>query len=118
MDHWKQQHRDKEVFLSWEKVGDALLVRDTRFGECREIRLDAPQAGVYLAVDRHPKTLESLAREIDLTDREIEAEVEALDRARLVWREDDSVLGLAAPSSVVDGHRQCGWPRQWTSLYS
>jgi ribosomal peptide maturation radical SAM protein 1 len=118
VDHWKQQHRDKEVFLSWEKDGDSLLIRDTRFGECREIQLKPPHASLYLAVDLHPKTFESLAQQIDLSHREVEAAVEVLDRARLVWREDDSVLGLATPCSVVEGHRQRGWQRQWTSLYS
>ncbi len=118
VDHWKKQHRDRDVFLSWESIGDSLLMRDTRFDKCRETLLEPAQARIYLAADRNPKTLAALARETNRPTSEIETTVGFLDDAGLVWREDDSILGLAAPIAVVNSHKQRAWQRHWTSLYS
>jgi ribosomal peptide maturation radical SAM protein 1 len=119
IDHWKKQHLTREVVLSWETMDDeSLRIRDTRFAEPGEIVLGPLESRVYLACDRAPKTLEALARDLDVPSDQTGSAVESLDRAGLVWREGEQVLGLAVPAPVVERHRERGWHRRWTSLYS
>lgn len=118
VDHWKKQHRERSVFLSWEAAGDdTLLIRDTRYGDCQETLLEPEQARIYLAADHNPRSISAVAQKVNLPVGAVESAVERLEDARLMWREEDSILGLATPAMVANHHMRRDWPRSWTSLY-
>jgi hypothetical protein len=118
VDHWKSQHLARDVHLSWQEVRGGLAIDDARFSRPIRTMLGGTTAAVYRACDRAPVTTATMAATLDLTTTEIEAAIEELDETRLIWREDNQVLGLAIPAAIVDRHRHNGWRSRWTSVYS
>jgi hypothetical protein len=73
---------------------------------------------VFLACADTPVRKTALAGQIGTSCEEIARCVASLDEHELIWTEDDYVLGLAMPETVVQQHRSRGWQQQWTALYS
>jgi ribosomal peptide maturation radical SAM protein 1 len=117
VEHWKNQHHHRKTFLSYSADGGRVHMRDSRFGEDREICLNALQSRVYLACDGAPRSVKNLSEELGVGADELNDPLEFLDEERLVWREGDQVLGLAAPDQVVQDHLKTGWIKDWTSIY-
>ncbi len=117
INHWKTQHRERDVFLSWEADGDSLVMRDTRFAQPEEIRLSPLQSQIYRRCDDTPMTLDALSRATAMPADEVKEAVAFLDEVRLIWREGEQILGLAVPSAIVARHRKREWSKAWTSLY-
>ena len=117
VDHWKAQHLSRDVYLSWEAEGERLSIEDTRFGSTARTSLTGLARQIYLHCDHSPATLAEIGEALGISDRERDAALDDLDEARLVWREEDRVLGLATPLAVVEGHMSRRWQATWTSVY-
>jgi hypothetical protein len=48
---------------------------------------------------------------------ELEAAVQYLDAARVIWREDSRALGLAVPRFVAEERISSHWQERWTGIY-
>jgi ribosomal peptide maturation radical SAM protein 1 len=119
VDNWKRQHRERYVDLSWAASGSDVVVFDSRrTNEPVERRLSGADKDVFLTCMEKPMRRRALVDELDATDDQIEASVGALDRAGLIWTENDLVLGLAIPEGVVRAHRSRNWQQQWTALFA
>ncbi len=125
VDGWKREHLLRDVFLTWERTEESseeapgLVIRDSRLGEPREFGLNEFQSRVYLACDGAPRTVAWLADELlkaDATDGDLEETLSFLEQERLIWREEEQVLGLAVPEAVAQRHAASGWKRNWTAL--
>jgi hypothetical protein len=110
VDHWKKEHLKREVLLSYAVNGSVVSLRDSRFDTPRELDLDEVQSRVYLACDA--------VQTSGLEPARLDEAIQQLDEERLIWRENDMVLGLAIPEAVVDDHRQSNWVRHWPSIYA
>ena len=117
VDHWKRQHVERDVMLSWEAVEGSVLIRDSRFGSFRELVLDPPSSRIFLACDRAPMTRDAMQEATGLSEDEITSGIDELEERMLVWTEDNRVLSLATPHEVVTGHLERGWLKSWTCLY-
>jgi ribosomal peptide maturation radical SAM protein 1 len=118
VDHWKAQHRERDVSLSYAVNGPLVILRDSRFGSARDITLDEMHSRVYLACAGAPVTLNQLAASSGLDADPLDSAIQKLDAERIVWREDDLVVGLAIPEPVVEAHRQSGWVHHWPAIYA
>jgi hypothetical protein len=118
VDHWKLQHRERDVCLSYAINGPMVTMRDSRFDNAREIALDDIHSRVYLACDAAPVALKQLSVDLDVEPDLLDEVIDKLDEDRIVWREGDLVVGLAVPESVVEAHRQSKWIRHWPALYA
>jgi ribosomal peptide maturation radical SAM protein 1 len=118
VDHWKRQHRERIVDLSWKPSGAEILVLDSRSTRPVERRVGGTEKDVFLACADTPVRKTALAGQIGTSCEEIARCVASLDEHELIWTEDDYVLGLAMPETVVQQHRSRGWQQQWTALYS
>jgi hypothetical protein len=121
INHWKRQHREREVTLDYEDCGDSMIVRDTRFGECQSVYLNRTERAVYLACDEAPVSMETLAasvcHEVGYADHQLTSIMDRLDEDRLIWREGVRAFGLAVPREIAAKHFASGWRTQWTSIY-
>ena len=122
VDHWKALHRDRFVELSFDVLDGQVSIVDSRFeeNECH-YTLSAAASAVYLACDTRPTKLHKLNSQLEIAGRNLSepaftAAIDELVARRLIWSEDDSILGLAAPRSVSAQHRKSGWCRSWDSL--
>jgi hypothetical protein len=122
INHWKRQHREREVALEYVDDGDVVHVRDTRYSEAAtELTLAGAQRAAYLACDDAPvnaeKLVATLANTGQYTGPEIERSLGDLDEARLVWREGPRIFGLAIPADFSQERIASGWRNQWTSIF-
>lgn len=118
VDHWKRQHRERPVDLSWKPLDEGILVHDSRPARSVDRFLIGAEKDVLLACTEAPVTRSALAAKTGLDDKEIAQCVDELDALSLVWTEEDFVLGLPIPEPVVARHRARGWQQQWTALYA
>jgi ribosomal peptide maturation radical SAM protein 1 len=116
VDHWKQIHRHRDVFLTWEATEDGLHIRDNRFGPLEAHVLDELTSSVYMACNREPQTISAIVQELDITPAETERALDRLDTLRLVWREGREAFGLVVPARVHAGHEESQWKRLWTGV--
>jgi ribosomal peptide maturation radical SAM protein 1 len=118
VDHWKKEHLKREVVLSYAVNGSLVSLRDSRFDRPRELDLDEVQSRVYLACDAVPIGIKQLSIHLGLDPARVDLTIQQLDEERLIWRENDMVLGLAIPEAVVADHRATRWVRHWPSIYA
>lgn len=120
INHWKAQHREREVTLDYEYQGDGLSFRDTRF-DTDTFDLSGVECAAYLACDDAPVTLKRLAEKVATALRcspsQVSDAIDRLDDRRLVWRDGDKVFGLAVPRAIADTHLASNWRQQWISIH-
>jgi hypothetical protein len=63
-------------------------------------------------------TLKQLSAILGFDPDLIDDAIRKLDEDRIVWREDDMVVGLAIPEPAVEAHRQSSWVRHRPSIYA
>ncbi len=121
INHWKKQHRDREVTLDFIDDDGGLRFRDTRYDDAQEIRVGPVARAAYLACHDAPISLGRMAPGIcaglGCSESEIEDAVGMLDEERLIWREDDKLFGLAVPREIADARLASNWRAQWISIY-
>jgi ribosomal peptide maturation radical SAM protein 1 len=121
INHWKAQHRDREVTLDYEDDGDRLRVRDSRYGDETVTCLGGVARATYLACDAAPALLKDLVppvcNEFECAADEVMAAVDLLDDRRLIWRERDRILGLAVPRAIAEARLASNWRMQWVSIF-
>ncbi len=121
INHWKEQHREREVTLDYEDDGKELRFRDTRYDEERIIVFEAVPRAAYLACDEAPigfkRLAASVCAELGCEEGEVAEAIDALDEERLIWREDDRAFGLAVPRAIADARLASNWRSQWISIY-
>ena len=120
INHWKKQHREKKVYLAFERRNGSLLFGDTRFDDQRNIELSGPESAVYLACNAAPTTMASVIEELsarDCAESDVRLAIERLDEERLIWLEDNQLLGLGIARELVDQRMRSDWPAQWVSIY-
>lgn len=118
VNHWKAQHLREEVFLGYRADESGMTFLDSRFGPVQSIPIDALTAAVYLACDTEPVSIEAIVEALSATREQVERALTLLDHHRLIWREDDDVLGLGVPMAIVESHLASRWRQKWTSLYA
>lgn len=120
INHWKKQHRDREVSLDFEDDAGRLLFRDSRFEDEQTISVSGLARSVYLGADS-PIGLErlqtQLRREGQASATDLDDAVAELDEQRLIWREDDRILGLGIARPIARQRLDSGWREQWISIY-
>jgi hypothetical protein len=122
INHWKRQHREREVTLEYVDTGTAIHIRDTRYSESPdELTLNGVQRAVYLACDSAPVRVEDVAENVIKTSRyttlEVEHSLNDLDAARLIARDGSRVFGLAVPADVSQERLASGWKNHWISIF-
>ena len=119
VEHWKNQHRRRDVVLSWEPVADGGRFTDSRFGHAEVVDVDHVTWRVYQEVDGKPRAVSDVRRTLEAEGLAPEAVDEALDHladARLVWREGRQALGLAVPAEVARARVASNWKAEWITL--
>ncbi|OIJ43999.1 RiPP maturation radical SAM C-methyltransferase [Massilia timonae] len=119
VDHWKAQHRDRDVYLYYVDDGEALTVHDSRFGaECTR-HFDGLERRLLLACDDATQTLDAITLALPEFHRDAIAPAAQLlaDEYRLLWREGEHYLSLAVPEEVWQRHIAGNWPKSWTANY-
>jgi hypothetical protein len=118
---WQKQHRERDVFLSYQIIGDAIRFEDTRFGSDTTFTLGYPEKEVYLAVEPEPISIsgavQKVARNTGVSSARVCSAFDALIERRLLWVEGERALGLAIEREIVESHRATDWKRQWGSVF-
>ncbi|MFD3992941.1 RiPP maturation radical SAM C-methyltransferase [Streptomyces sp. NPDC058583] len=122
IDHWKKQHRERFVELSWTRVGTALVINDSRFDtDPHTYTLSHAASSLYQELDERPLNIGRITHGLveagALREEDAEGALAELLHRRLLWTEGDLAIGLAAPSSVAASHRTESWSRQWPSIW-
>lgn len=121
VNHWKAQHRERFVELSYAPAANGLAITDSRFAAEDQYELTGPLAAVYRACDAGPTSVDRLMARLSsegtLTAAQVADALAELEERRIVWAEEKHVLGLAVPKCVADAHRKAQWPQQWMSLF-
>jgi len=121
INHWKAQHREREVTLDYVDTGDGLLVRDTRYGDEKVTSLAGVARSTYLACDAAPvrvaALIASVSDELKCSADDVTTALDLLDDERFIWRERDRVLGLAVPQTVANARFVSNWRTQWISIH-
>ncbi|MEO8679556.1 MAG: RiPP maturation radical SAM C-methyltransferase, partial [Vicinamibacterales bacterium] len=118
VDHWKRQHRERVVDLSWKPAGAEIVVSDSRPTREVERVVGGTEKDVFLACAEAPVRKTVIAQQLGASADEIARCLASLDEQELIWAEDDYIVGLAIPEAVVQQHRSKGWQQQWTALFS
>lgn len=120
VEHWKNQHRQRDVVLFWERTRDGARFTDSRFGAPTVLDVDEVVWRVYQEFDQNPRSISdvrhTLGRTAGITPEAHDAALEQLVAARLVWREGRQALGLALPADTMRTHLKSHWKNEWISL--
>lgn len=117
VEHWKAQHRSRDVALTYAERESGAILADSRFGTPRKIELDSVEWQVYQAIDETPILTSRVPDKTAGLDRDAcDTALERLWEERLIWREGQTVFGLAVPDEVHYAHVQSHWKRSWLSL--
>jgi ribosomal peptide maturation radical SAM protein 1 len=105
--HWVEMHAKREVWLSYEFDEEGVTYRDSRFRESGEVLNFGPlHARIQRSISDRIVALEELSAEWpDVPPENVIQAVAELDRARLVFREGNRLLGLAMPASCYERWR-------------
>jgi ribosomal peptide maturation radical SAM protein 1 len=121
VNHWKEQHKVRDVYLSYRRDNGTYHFEDTRFGEPEERRLSGLLSAVYNECDSAAVPEPALAQRLGLTTPDQRAElsnaVQELDSMRLIWREDDTIFGLGTPADSTHSVLDRPWRACWGGLY-
>jgi ribosomal peptide maturation radical SAM protein 1 len=120
VDHWKAQHREGFVELSYETDGRGRsVIRDSR-SDPTEYELNETMTLVYLSADgrfiNKREVIERCGRR-GVSRVECEDAIAGLDQLGLIWVESDLLLGLAVDRRISAGHEESRWSRSWTTLF-
>ena len=121
VNHWKEQHKVRDVYLSYRRNNGNHHFEDSRFGQPVKMKLSGLLSNVYHLCDSAAVSQHTLAQKLGFTTENERAElsgaIQELDSMRLIWREDDTIFGLGIPAdsthSVLDRH----WRACWGGLY-
>jgi ribosomal peptide maturation radical SAM protein 1 len=122
INHWKRQHRERRVVLSYSNDDTQLRLMDSRFTtEPICLTLSGAARAVYLACDNAPINEDSMIRDLacrgTYDEGELRTEMQQLDEARLIWRDGKRVFGLAVPEAIAEERISSGWRDRWTAIY-
>ncbi|MET7621766.1 hypothetical protein [Streptomyces sp. NPDC005408] len=119
IEHWKNQHRRRDVMLFWERTQAGARFTDSRFGPPVLLDVDEVVWRVYKEFDRNPRSVSDVRRALStegIAPDAVDAALEHLVAERLVWREGRQALGLALPADVMRAHSTSNWKAEWISL--
>lgn len=119
VEHWKNQHRSRDVVLYWERTRAGARFTASRFGPPVHLDVDEVAWRVYQEFDQNPRSISDVRRTLGTEGISLDSVDEALDHLvanRLLWREGRQALGLALPSDVMRAHGESNWKAQWVSL--
>lgn len=122
VEYWKKAHKERFIELSYELIDDRLSITDSRyFPEPARYYLSKESTVIYLECDERPIKQKNIKAHLEETGRGIsesifEKAVAELAERRLIWSDDDHIMGLAVPISVSDKYRKSGWCKTWDSL--
>jgi hypothetical protein len=123
VDYWKALHLERFVELSFDVVDDQVSILDSRYPEECRYCLSREGSKVYLECDTRPTKLHRIKSKLEsvgcgLSEPAFADAIDELVARRLIWFEDDSILGLAVPRSVSAKYRENGWCRTWDASLS
>jgi hypothetical protein len=120
IDHWKCQHRERFVELSYTDVDGRLMFTDSRFETVRKFSVSSLASCIYRACDLKPtnvkRGLPGIAR--TASEDELAGAMKELTSRRLLWTEGDLALGLAVEEQICRQHEADRWTHRWMSLYT
>ncbi|MFD3843614.1 hypothetical protein ACFWWC_46600 [Streptomyces sp. NPDC058642] len=119
VEHWKNQHRSRDVVLYWERTRAGPRFTDSRFGPPVHLDVDEVAWRVYQEFDQNRRSISDVRRTLGTEGISLDSVDEALDHLvanRLMWREGRQALGLALPADVMRAHGEANWKAQWVSL--
>jgi len=105
--HWVEMHANREVWLSYEFDEAGVTYRDSRFRESGEVLNFGPlHARIQRSISDRIVAVDELCAEwTDVSPENVIQAIAELDRARLVFREGNRLLGLAMPASCYERWR-------------
>lgn len=119
VEHWKEQHRERFVRLSYEPIDSGRLAFiDTRFSMEDKFVATELASRVYRVVDRQPTARTRAFHELEtqMSIAEFDLALDELRSRRLVWSDGELLLGLAIQGEIADRHEASGWARRWPAL--
>jgi ribosomal peptide maturation radical SAM protein 1 len=124
IDYWKKLHRERFVELSYLDLDNACVrITDTRFmSEDRYILKGLP-AEVLLLADAAPIKIRNISKKLkesgaEVSQMEIDDSIALLNDKRLVWIENDLILGLPVHKKLADKYNAVDWSKSWPSIYA
>jgi len=122
VDYWKGAHRERFVELSFQVVNEEIMIVDSRYDQVERYWLSSVSSQVYCTCSAQPVKLAAIQSHLECAGHRIsksalEDAINELRVRRLIWVENDIVLGLAVPKSVSDDHERSGWTRSWISAW-
>jgi ribosomal peptide maturation radical SAM protein 1 len=119
IDHWKKLHRQRFVELSYRMgMNRSLHIVDSRFGGTEEYELSPVASALYAVLDHRPIKVAVARKELEaLSDGDFADALAQLHESRIIWQDNDVLLGLAIPHEIAEGHRTTQWPGKWNAIH-
>lgn len=112
---WKVSHLEREVVLSHRLLDGKVVIKDTRFGEQRDIVLGAIASDVYRFCLEQAMSLRKLEKRFP-DSVALSAALGELDEQRVIWISDERVFSLGIDEAMVKKRIQLGFYSNWSSL--
>jgi hypothetical protein len=123
IDHWKEQHRQRDVYLNYSIDSKEIKFFDTRFNKVENIfKLSGIAKEIYLLCNEKIISIKNINEQLSQNGIENKSEIDSalilLDNERLIWKEKNRILGLAIPVETFEKHKDQSWIQTWSSIYS
>jgi ribosomal peptide maturation radical SAM protein 1 len=102
IDHWKTTQAKRTIELVWSTEGEKITFRDSRYSEEPAVStFGARHQDVFLACAGTARSIDTIAKIVNLPTRDVISVLEELVAERVVLQEDQMCLGLAIPTTNV-----------------
>lgn len=123
IDHWKEQHRQRDVYLNYSINSKEIKFYDTRFNKVENtFKLRGTAKEIYLLCNEKIISIKNVYEELSKigvhNKSEINNAITMLDNKRLIWKEKNKILGLAIPIDTFKKYNNQSWIKSWSSIYS
>lgn len=123
IDHWKKLHRERFVELSYFVTrNNSVEITDTRFSLEDSYILTGLSARILILICKSPLNIENLKMQLikeekTISEKEINDSFTYLNEQRLVFTEDNLILGLPVSKEISDNYKVNKWPKSWPAIY-
>jgi ribosomal peptide maturation radical SAM protein 1 len=105
--YWQESKKTRKVQLFYQEMDDTIVFTDSRYNEVgKVIKLDKIVADVYKACEciiiAHTKLISNLQHSYSFTEEDINSALDILIKNRLIYKENDLLLGLAFPEEIYN----------------
>jgi predicted nucleic-acid-binding protein len=103
--YWQESDKKRKARLFYQNMDDTIVFTDSRYNEVgKVITLDKAVANVYkeceCVIISHTKLVSNLQHSYSFTEEDINSALNILLENRLIYKENDLLLGLAFPQET------------------